>query len=523
MPADRVVIIGAGIGGLAAAIELASRGAEVTILERAGRPGGKLRQVQAGNLFMDAGPTVFTMRWVFEAMFARAGASLTDHVSMKQASILARHGWQDGARLDLYADLERSIDAIGRLSGRHDAEGYRRFVAESRRIYETLEEPFIKSEKPSLPELIARVAAATPKNLWAIQPYATLWQRLGKFFRDPRLRQLFGRYATYCGSSPFETPATLMLIAHVEREGVWLVEGGMAALADAVASLALRCGCEIRYGAHVEEIGLIRSQAREVLLSGGERLKADAVVCNADVNAVASGAFGTAVSGAVPPVRQRDRSLSAMTWAIHATASGFPLIRHNIFFAENYKAEFDDIFKRSRMPQTPTIYVCAQDRGDRDSPREMSAERLFCIMNAPATGDTRTYDKREIDRCAAAMHDTLNRCGLRIEALPEATTVTTPADFNESFPATGGAIYGRASHGWTASFQRATARSRIQRLYFAGGSVHPGAGLPMAALSGTLAAQAVAADLDLTRRCRPAVTPGGMSTASAMTDGTDSR
>ncbi len=513
MRGDRVIVIGAGIGGLAAALDLSSQGVNVTLLEKADYPGGKLHQLNAGGALIDAGPTVFTMRWVFDELFARAGTSLADHIRTQPVTRLARHGWQDGGQLDLFSDIDRTAEAIAAMSGSRDAAGFRAFSAEARRIYETLETPFILSERPSLPGLIARVAGRTPGNLWCIQPYASLWRKLGRHFRDPRLRQLFARYSTYCGSSPFQCPATLMLIAHVERQGVWLVDGGMQKIADATAALAVSRGCEIRYRAAVEEIGVRDGRARSVRLANGEWIEADAIICNGDVNAVATGEFGQGAARAAAPIPPARRSLSAMTWAMKATASGFPLIRHNVFFCENYGQEFRDIFGKGQMPRAPTIYVCAQDRGDRDAPRELTAERLFCVMNAPANGDGKQFGQKEIERCAASMRETLKACGLRIEAKPEATVVTTPAQFHQRFPATGGALYGRASHGWTASFQRASARSRIPGLYFAGGSAHPGAGLPMAALSGSLAAHSVTADLVLQKKFHPVAMPGGMSTA----------
>jgi 1-hydroxycarotenoid 3,4-desaturase len=513
MRSEKVIVIGAGIGGLAAALDIAAQGAQVTVLERAAHVGGKLCQIAVGGRLIDSGPTVFTMARVFEELFASAGARLSDHLQLRQATTLARHAWPGGASLDLFADSDRSIDAIGRFSGARDADGYRRFAADAKRIYETLEAPFIGSDRPSLPGLISRVAATKPADLWCIQPYASLWRKLGDYFRDARLRQLFARYATYNGSSPFRAPATLMLIAHVEREGVWLIEGGMRRLADALAALVRQQGAEIRCGAPVAEIVVRQDRAEAVRLASGEILQADAVICNADVNAVATGAFGDGARRAALPVAPPRRSLSAMTWAMVAAPSGFPLLRHTVFFSGDYRAEFDDIFKRQRMPRAPTVYVCAQDRGDGDSPDDQPPERLFCVVNAPATGDTNRFDLGEVNQCSDLMVGSLARCGLRIETDARAMAVTTPADFHQAYPATGGAIYGRASHGWMASFQRAPARSPIAGLYCAGGSCHPGAGLPMAALSGRLAAQALRADWALRKRLRPAAMRGGMSTA----------
>lgn len=513
MRKDRIVIVGAGIGGLAAAVHLVSEGFETLILERAGSVGGKLRQFRVGEAAIDVGPTVFTMRPVFEALFAAASARLEDRLTLRRADILARHGWTDGARLDLFADIERSAEAIAAFAGPRDAAGYRRFAKDSRRMFETLHGAFIANSKPNLIELVGRVGAQRSGSLLNIHPFTTMWRKLGSYFSDARLRQLFGRYATYSGSSPFHAPATLMLIAHVEREGVWLVEGGMHRIATALAELVAERGGAIRVNAHVDEILIEGGAVCGVRLSGGEIVSADAVICNGDVNAVAAGAFGEGARRAADEVPADRRSLSALTLAMLAKTSGFPLVRHNVFFSDDYRCEFDDIFSHRRLPRQPTVYVCAQDRWEGERKAAGGQERLFCIVNAPPVGDRRRFDQGEIEACAASAFETLSRCGLTIEREPALSRVTTPADFETAFPRTGGALYGRASHGWQASFRRAPSRSRIEGLYFAGGSVHPGAGLPMAALSGRLAAQAVLEDLTSQKTFHRVAISGGMSTA----------
>ncbi|MGD0109573.1 MAG: NAD(P)-binding protein, partial [Rhodopila sp.] len=219
MRTPRVTVIGAGAGGLAAAIDLARSGAAVTVLERAATPGGKIRQSQVAGVGVDAGPTVLTMRWVFDALFSDAGTSLASHLTLHPTELLARHAWSGTERLDLFADIGRSADAIGRFAGSAEAAGYRSFCARAQRVYRTLEGPFIRAPRPTA---VSLAAASGVSEMFSISPFATLWKALGDHFRDPRLRQLFGRYATYSGSSPFQSPATLMLIAHVEQQGVWL-------------------------------------------------------------------------------------------------------------------------------------------------------------------------------------------------------------------------------------------------------------------------------------------------------------
>ena len=482
---------------------MASQGEDVLVLERAASPGGKMRRLQVGDYAIDGGPTVLTMRAVFEQIFALAGESLSNHVTLEPLSILARHAWSAGERLDLHADLQASADAIGDFAGAAEARRFLEFSAESRRIFETLDKPFMRSQRPNPLTLATANGLRGLAAMARINPFETMWKGLGRHFRDRRLRQLFGRYATYCGSSPFLAPATLMLIAHVEQAGVWTVKGGMHELALALEALARRKGVRFRYGAEVTAIRTARGRVAAVA-TADEEIDCSAVIVNADANALASGLLGGDVAGAARPVAPKQRSLSAITWAAAIETKGFSLSRHNVFFSRDYEREFEEL--ATGYPIEPTVYICAQDRDGHAA----GPERLLLLVNSPANGDLAPQPPAEIER---AMRRKLADCGLILDWNQQHIVMTDPARFGRLFPATGGALYGRASHGWMASFQRPAARTVVPGLYLAGGSVHPGPGAPMAALSGLLAAESLMMSKASMRRLQPVATVGGISTA----------
>ncbi len=483
---------------------LAAGGLPVTLLERAPTLGGKIRQVDTQAGPVDAGPTVFTMRWVFDEIFAAAGASLASHVGLSPLPVLARHAWDRGATLDLFADLDESADAIGRFAGARDAAFYRRFAARGEKIYRALEEPFLRAQQPGSAWALARRAGLV--EMLGIAAVSTLWREVSRQFTDPRLRQLFARYSSYCGSSPYLAPATLMMVAHVQRAGVWRVAGGMAALAQALAALAESLGVIVRTGTEVFSIETTAGRASGVRLTDGEFIGADAVVMAGDAAALSAGLLGQGVRGtvAVP----KARSLSALSWALAADVSGFALQHHNVFFGASDRDEFDAVFARGMLPRDPTVYLCAQDRGATDAAPE-ATERLLLLVNAPPNGDILPPDEEQIAACQAQMLERLARCGLHLRAMGE-PVMTGPAEYHALFPGTGGALYGAATHGSQAPFHRPGSRTKVPGLYLAGGSAHPGAGVAMAALSGRLAAASVLEDLISARPLRMAVAPGGM-------------
>lgn len=505
----RAVVIGAGIGGLTAAIRLAHAGLDVSVIDMAPGPGGKMRTRASVAGPVDIGPTVMTLKPVFEALFADVGARLSDHVTLIPDTILARHFWRDGTTLDLGHDPDRNAAAIRAFAGDAAERQFRRFCARAARLYAAFEGPMMQAPEPRLGGLTAHVLK-NPGLIPAMAPGQSLAASLSRQFGDPRLRQLFGRYATYVGGSPYQSPAVLSLIWQSEASGVWRVAGGMHRLAVAMHDLAETRGARFRFGTRALRIEQQDGRVTAVHLADGTRLAADLVVFNGDPKALVEGHLGSGPRQAVPRSGVAARSLSAFVWGFAAEPVGVELAHHNVFFCADPKREFADL-AAGRMPADGTLYVCAQDRGG-DAP--IGPERFEIILNGPPGHPSTPEDAYT---CKTRTFETLARMGLRFSPTPDISALNMPADFDRAFPASDGSLYGLSPHGMMASFQRPTARTAIRGLYLAGGGAHPGAGIPMACLSGRHAAAAILSDLASISMSRPTATRGGMSTGSATT------
>ncbi|MEM9576957.1 MAG: 1-hydroxycarotenoid 3,4-desaturase CrtD [Pseudomonadota bacterium] len=502
----RTIVIGAGIAGLAAALRLAASGMQVTLLERHNHPGGKIRTLPSAAGPVDAGPTVLTMRHVFDDLFALAGTRLKDHVTLHPQHILARHFWPDGSSLDLFADPLQSHDAIAAFAGSRAARDFDRFHKRTAALFEAFDAPMMQAATPRLSELVPHVLRH-PRLIPAMAPLSTLRASLKRSFSDPRLAQLFGRYATYVGGAPHFSPALLALIWQAEASGVWVVEGGMHKLAQAVAKLARQHGVDIRYNTHVDRIVVTKGRATGVEIDGRYLLEADAILYAGDPRALATGSLGKDLKQVAPQTATLPRSYSARVHSFAATPAGRALAHHNVFFADDPDSEFTDL-QAGRIPADPTLYLCAEDRGQSAQPSTL--ERFEMISNAPAS-DAKTPEK-ELDQWHHQIMQRMADMGVTFSPTPTARTITTPRHFAEMFPETLGALYGQTPHGLTASLQRPTATTKVAGLWLAGGGTHPGAGVPMATLSARHAAEAILRARTSTWTSAPMATPGGMST-----------
>ncbi|MCW1920214.1 FAD-dependent oxidoreductase [Rhodobacter sp. KR11] len=511
---DQVVVVGAGFGGLAAAIRLAALGLKVSLIEAGETPGGKARAVPTPAGPAQTGPTVLTWPHLAAELFALAGQSMADQVALTALPDLARHFWPDGGQLDLTPSREANAEAIAAFAGPAEAAAFVRFDRLAEGLAKALAPPILLRARPSVLGVMAAVAQRPA--LWpALRPGLSLQSLLQAHFRDPRLVQLFGRYATYVGGTPALSPAVLALIWRVEAEGVHAVQGGMQALALALARAAEALGVRPLYATRASRIRIYEGRVQGVELESGRFIPATTCVFAGDPEALRQGLLGSAGRGALTG-KAAKRSLSAWVWALAARPEGRALLHHNVFFTADPAAEWDPI-ARGEMPTQPTLYLCAQDRLPGHHPGPL--ERFEIIMNGPAG---QAAPAAEEETCRHRTFPALQRFGLTLtpEGMPH---LLTPTKLARAYPGSGGAIYGASPEATLAAFSRPGARTQVAGLYLAGGGAHPGAGVPMALLSGKHAVEVIWKDRISGSDRRPGVTPGGMSTDVRTTGRAPSR
>jgi phytoene desaturase len=486
-----VVVIGAGIGGLSAAIRLKIAGMRVVALEQNPRVGGKMGELRESGFRWDTGPSVITMRWVFEDLFAAAGRKLEDYLTLQPVEPLTRYFYPDGTVLDATRDLARMAAQIEQIEPR-DVEGYLAYLSYAARLHRITGPAFIYGKPPSLGSL----RSVAPLDTLRFDPFRTMQQAIDGFVRSPHLCQLLGRFATYVGGSPYLAPATLNVIAHVEMTGgVWYPRGGIYAIASALERLAGELGVEIRTGSAVKQIHVQGKRVTGVELATGEFLPARAVVANVDVARVYENLLppGSVPARSVRRLTQAEPSCSGYVLLLGIAGEHPALAHHNIFFSSNYRREFADIFRRGIPPEDPTVYVSITSKAD-PSHAPPGCENWFVLVNAPALGPNFDWTKN-----APAYRErvlgTLARFGLDVRGKILAEQALTPIDIERLTGARRGALYGGSSNDMLAAFRRPHNRCpELRGLYFCGGTSHPGGGVPMVTLSGKIAAEMLIED-----------------------------
>jgi len=489
---EPIIVIGAGIGGLSAAIRLAAAGQPVIVLEKNEQVGGKLAELHAGGYRWDTGPSVITMRHVFEDLFHAAGSRFEDYVTLLPVEPSTRYFYPDGIRLDISRDLIKTLAQIRTLDER-DVEGYLHFLAYAARLHRIVGPVFIYDRPPTW----ASLSKVSAPDVLRVDGLRSMADAARGFVRSSHLQQLLGRFATYVGASPYQAPATLNVIAHVElNEGIWYPEGGIYSIARAYERLASELGVQIRTGCWVQAIEVAHGRVRGVTLSDGTTLPASSVIANVDV--------ATVYEQLLPRPAVNRRRLRSLL-AAEPSCSGFVLLlgvshmhaelaHHNILFSSDYRAEFESIFRRGLPPADPTIYIAISSKST-PSDAPPGAENWFVMVNVPALSPAVDWEAG-----AASYRDLVLDClaarGFEIRPYIEQEYVLTPHDIQRMTGARRGALYGASSNNpWTAFLRPHNRAREIRGLYFAGGTTHPGGGVPMVTLSGRVAGELVLEDL----------------------------
>lgn len=485
------LVVGGGLGGLSAAVELAVAGHRVELLEAEAEVGGKLAVDEADGVVFDTGPSLLTLPGVFDDLFRHAGSRLEDHVTLFRPAPMHRYRWADGRSIDVFPDLEDTVASVRSGLGAEPAREFRSFVEYARKIWEAAAPQFLFRPQLTLGSA-ASLGVGHLRSLLAIDAGRTMSGAIRNRVSSPHLRMLFERYATYNGSDPRRCPATLNCIAYVELVlGGYGVEGGVYQLAQALKNLAEGLGVTVRTGTRVRRLIQRGKRVCGVELANGERGWADYVVANADSAHVLRDLLPAPQARRWPARSQSVSSMSGYNCIIRRTLPASSEVAHTILFPKDYHSEFEDIFDRDRPPQTPTVYCCAQRVAHRRQGWE-SHEPLFVMANAPAA--TPQDGPQRWQPLRRRVLEMLQARGM-VSQDDEVVWERTPSGLAARFPGTRGALYGPASNGVFAAFRRLSNRSRShQGLYFASGSVHPGGGMPLCVQSGRFAAQAAIED-----------------------------
>jgi phytoene desaturase len=477
-----VVVIGGGVGGLAAALRLRAAGHAVHVLERRSTLGGKLDVCIRDGFTFDTGPSLLTLPSVLDDLLRAAGTGLGDEVLLRRLDPQLRHRWPDGSGFETHDDQEATSAAVDAMSPGSGPE-HRRFMAHATRIWSVAERTFLAGPITNPVRLVGRMRS--PADLRTIDPLRTLDAAARRAFSDPRLVQWAGRYATYSGSSPVRAPATLACIAAVEAtQGVWFPDGGMGALRDALVRVSQRTGVALECGADVEHIELSDGRVRGVVTSDGRRHHADVVVADVDAEHLYRDLCPD--RGALARGRRAGRSLSGFVVlaGIRGTTPG--LTHHTVWFPADQARELRQL-DAGTMADHPTIYGCVSAVSD-PTQAPPGHENWFLLVNAPAGA--------AVDRDAYTDHLLELLAGYGVDLRPRLcfTEAIAPADLARRYRAPGGAIYGTSSNGRRAAFLRPGNRGPRRGLYLVGGSSHPGGGLPLVMISARIVADLVRQD-----------------------------
>jgi len=477
MDPKQITVVGAGLGGLTSAAMLASKGHRVTVFDKNSMPGGKMQEVKASGYRFDTGPSLLTMPFLLENVFKECGESLDDYLQLSEVDPICRYFYKDGTIFDNYSDRDKTLQEIKRFAP-EDTEGYESFLKRSAEIYNKTADAFLFNPLYKLRDF----KSLNFRDLLDIDALSTVSKKVDEYVSSPYLRSFFKRFTTYNGSSPYQAPATLNVIPHVELNlGGFYVHGGMYSIAQSLFSLAKKVGVEFHFSTEIESIQTENSTVISCKTTEGERIPCDLLFSNAD-------ASETILS--LLPDNALSRGTRKRQKKIEPSCSGFVILlgcnrewnqlnHHNIFFSGDYQKEFKDIFNRKILPTDPTIYIANTSFTDKNHAPEGSSN-LFILVNAPYLSNnqnwanwTETYRDKIIEELEAR--------GLRgLRNSVEYISIFTPEDFYRKYRSNKGSIYGTSSNSTFSAFVRPRNKLRsLDNLYMVGGSTHPGGGIPL--------------------------------------------
>ncbi|MCR9154146.1 MAG: phytoene desaturase family protein [Bacteroidetes bacterium] len=487
---QKAIVIGSGVAGLAAAARLAAQGHEVSVFEATENPGGKLNVIGNEQYRFDAGPSLFTLPHLVDQVFKDCGKNPRDYFNYTRKEVACHYFWEDGTQLKAHAEPKKfAIEVESKLGvAREKVEQY---LEKSAYIYRYTEKVFLRKSLHRLKSYLSKDTLASIIRMPNLELNGSLHKLNKRKLKHPKLVQLFDRFATYNGSDPYQTPGVMSSIPHLEHNvGTFYPRGGMHQIAQSLYKLGQDLGVQYHFNAKVDRIEVKANKAKAVHC-GAHRYEAEIVISNMDV--VPSYRRLMPDLKAPEKTLQQERSSSALIfyWGIK---KDFPeLDLHNIFFSADYKEEFQQIFKENSMGDDPTIYLnISSKEGEGDAPE--NCENWFILINAP--GNTGQDWDAIIPRVRAAVINKLSRIlKTDIEALIEFEDYLDPRRIEERTSSFQGSLYGAGSNDTLSAFLRHPNFSRkVEGLYFCGGSVHPGGGIPLCLMGAEITANLIAVD-----------------------------
>jgi len=471
----KVAIIGSGIGGIATAIRLRAKGYEVDVFERNAFFGGKLSEEWINGYRFDAGPSLFTMPHFVEELFELLGENPKDHFPYHRLQTICHYFWEDGTRLAAHADLDQFAEDISTVLG-ENKDRVAQYLKDSKELYELTADLFIHSSFHKLDTFLSKRFFFRLLFIPKLRAFHSLNQEHERYFSQPKVVQLFNRYATYNGSSPYIAPGTLKVIPSLEYHyGAFLPEKGMIQIPDTLVALAQRHGVNFYLNTPVEEILHDGKKVTGVRVKG-EKLLYDRVVSNADVVTTYDKLIGNIKGPKRIYTQERSSSALVFNWGIKRS---FPeLDLHNIFFSNDYRSEFNALFQTKTLWHDPTVYIFISSKQvDGDAPP--GCENWFTMINAPHIAG-QDWNLLVQEARKNILQKITRVLGVEIEPLIEAEWIFDPPQIESRTSSYLGSLYGTSSNSMTAAFNRhPNFTSRLKNLYFVGGSVHPGGGIPL--------------------------------------------